>query len=315
MERQVHQLTRLIDDLLDVSRITRGRLELRRHEMNLIEALQSAVEGSMPLIESAEVKLHVDVPGKPVVIFADRSRLAQVFTNLLNNAARYSNPQGNIWLRVQAGKYAVEISVKDDGVGIAPENLSQIFDMFVQVEHGHDQHGLGLGLTLVKELVGLHGGSVEARSDGLGKGSEFLIRLPFLDLPAPVSKAVAKEHQPKNARKILVVDDNIDAAETMALLLSTMGHEAKAAHEGKTGLKLAEEYRPEIILLDIGLPGLNGYEVVQKIKSTEWGKRIKVVAVTGWGQEEDKRRAAEAGFDLHLTKPVNPAEIEKILAS
>ena len=315
MERQVHQMARLIDDLLDVGRITRGRLELKKEPLDLLEPLQRAVEGSMPLIEAMGHKLEVDAPEGPIPVLADASRLAQIFTNLLNNAARYTPPGGHIWLGVKKFDSLVEVSVRDDGRGMSPENLSEVFEMFVQLNReAHEaKQGLGLGLTLVKRLAELHGGKVEAKSPGLGKGSEFVVTLPLGE--APETRAPRTRTAPENARpeRVLVVDDNFDSANTMAMLMQSFGHESRVCHDGVEALREAIDYEPDVVLLDIGLPGLSGYEVARRIRMEPWGSTALLIAVTGWGHEEDKRRALEAGFDYHMTKPLSLEDLKSTL--
>jgi PAS domain S-box-containing protein len=318
MERQLAQLVRLIDDLLDVSRITRGRLELRRESVALATALQSAVETARPLIEASGHDLTVTLPPEPVYLEADATRLAQVFGNLLTNAAKYTERGGHIWLTAGRRGREVVVTVRDTGIGIAAEHLPHLFEMFSQVTPAleRSQGGLGIGLSLVKGLVEMHGGTVEARSDGPGKGSEFAIRLPASDGPVvrgPPQSAGVEESRERPRRRILVVDDNRDAADSLAMTLRLAGHELHTAYDGPEAVEAAAQFRPDIVLLDIGLPRLNGYEVAHRIREQPRGKEVSLVAVTGWGQEEDKRRAREAGFDHHLTKPVAPADLQPLL--
>ena len=316
MERQVQQMARLIDDLLDVGRITRGRLELQKESVDLLEPLQRAVEGSMPLIEAMGHKLEVDIPEGRFPVQADASRLSQIFTNLLNNAARYTPPGGHIWLCVKAIDRNVEVSVRDDGRGMAQDQLSEIFEMFVQLDRdAHEaKQGLGLGLTLVKRLAELHGGSVEAKSLGIGKGSEFVVTLPLGDVPEQKPgrmRSVSTERT--RPERVLVVDDNLDSANTMALLMESFGHETRVSHDGVDALREAIDYKPDVVLLDIGLPGLSGYEIARRIRMEPWGSTTLLIAVTGWGHEDDKRRAIEAGFDYHMTKPLSLEELKSTL--
>jgi PAS domain S-box-containing protein len=319
MERQLAQMVRLIDDLLDVSRITRGKLELRRQRVDLAAVVQSAVEGSRPLIEAAAHRLTVSLPPEPVALDADPVRLAQVFANLLTNAAKYTDRGGHIRLTAERRGGEVIVSVRDTGIGIAAEHLPRLFEMFSQVRTAleRSQGGLGIGLSLVKGLVEMHGGSVGARSDGPGQGSEFSVRLPLLSplslVPGPLPPGT--RDQGRGTRRVLVADDNRDAADSLALMLRLAGHEVHTAHDGQEAVEAAAWFRPEVALLDIGMPRLNGYEACRRIREQPGGRQIVLVAVTGWGQEEDRRRASEAGFDRHLTKPVDPADLERVLAA
>lgn len=317
MERQVAQLSRLIDDLLDVSRITRDKLELRIQRMDLVDALKSAVEACMPLIEALGHKLKINAPKAPVLVHADSARLSQVFTNLLGNAVRYTPEGGNIRVTVTPLEDRVAVSIRDSGIGISPENLGEVFEIFVQLDRtgAGAQQGLGLGLTLAKRLVDLHGGTLDARSDGPGKGSEFTVTLPTAGpsqpltvLPGP-NAALA----PRSLR-VLIVDDNVDAAQTLSMLLTSQGHECRLAHEGIDALRLASEFQPEVALLDIGLPGLSGYEISRQIRKQEWGASALLIAITGWGQDSDRKRALQAGFNHHLTKPVDHQRLHQILS-
>jgi CheY-like chemotaxis protein/two-component sensor histidine kinase len=313
-------MVRLIDDLLDLSRVSRGKIELRRERVELATVLHNAIETSRPLIEAAGHELTVTLPPARVWLEADPTRLAQVVANLLNNAAKYTKEGGHIWLTAeQAGGEAV-IRVRDTGVGIPAEMLPRIFEMFAQVGTSleRSQGGLGIGLTLVKSLVEMHQGTVEARSEGPGKGSEFVVRLPVAEEQLgiqPRRPAADGPAAPGTARRILVVDDNVDAAESLALLLQLKGHDTRLAHDGHGALEAAQAYRPDVVLLDIGLPGLNGFEVARRFRQLPELRDVFLVALTGWGQEEDRRRGQEAGFDHHLTKPADPAAIEKLLAS
>jgi CheY-like chemotaxis protein len=318
MERQLTQLVRLVDDLLDVSRISRGKLELRRECVELAAVVQSAVETSRPLIELMGHELKVTLPQRPIMVDADLTRLAQVFMNLLNNAAKYTERGGCIRLTAERQGSEVVVSVKDTGIGIAAEQLPHIFGLFAQVDHSMEksQGGLGIGLTLVQRLVEMHGGSVEVRSEGLGEGAEFVVRLPV------VMEEVQPERQdgndrpvtPKLSRRILIVDDNRDGADSLAAMLRLLGNDTRTAYDGLEGVRVAGEYRPDVVLLDIGLPRLNGCEACRRIREQLWGKKIVLIAVTGWGQEDDRRRSQEAGFDHHLVKPLDPDELGKLLA-
>jgi PAS domain S-box-containing protein len=308
IERQLAQMVRLVDDLLDLNRITHDRLELRRSEVELSSVIQQAVEVAHPLIDAAGHNLTVELPAEPVYLYADRARLAQLFGNLLNNSCKYTRPNGEIRLSAErAGEYVV-VRVKDDGAGIPPDKLDSIFDMFMQVDRSADrtQDGLGIGLTLVKRLAEMHGGSIEAKSDGEGQGSEFDVRLPVLPKPAAVSTAATET--PAGSlpqRRILIVDDNKDSADSLALLLQITGNQTYMAHDGVEAVEAIEKHRPEVVLLDIGLPKLDGHEVCRRVRKQPWGKDIVVIALTGWGQEDDRRKSEEAGFDGHLVKPVD----------
>jgi PAS domain S-box-containing protein len=317
MERQSQQMVRLIDDLLDVSRITRGAVELRKSRVELATVVENAVETSRPLIEEMGHVLDVAVPKQPIVLEADPTRLAQIISNLLNNAAKYMPRGGRIQLSAERLDGTAVISVKDSGIGIPAEMIERIFDMFTQVDGSLERShgGLGIGLTLVKRLVELHGGSVEARSAGVNQGSEFMVRLPaVVGLLTEAPSADGESPAAASKRRILVVDDNENAAKVLGMLLTALGNETRTAFDGLTAIELAETFRPEIILLDIGMPKLNGYDTARRIREQPWGKNIVLAALTGWGQDEDKRRTREAGFDHHFVKPVEPAVLQKLLA-
>jgi PAS domain S-box-containing protein len=317
MERQLGQMVRLVDDLLDVSRITRNKLELRRERVELDAVVRSAIETSRPLIEAAAHELTVTLPPASICLEADLTRLAQVFSNLLNNAAKYTRPGGHIWLTAQKLDNEILIGVKDNGMGIRPDMLSKVFDMFTQADRSLErtQGGLGIGLTLVKRLVEMHRGSVEARSEGLGHGSEFVVHLPILDeRPLRHDPEMPAENTNPEKRRILVVDDNVDSAQTLGMMLSMMGNEIHMVYDGIEAVEAAASFRPDLILLDIGLPKLNGYEACRRIREQPWGNEIVIIACTGWGQEEDIRRGKEAGFDRHMVKPVDPEALNAILA-
>ena len=329
IERQVGQLKHLVDDLLEVSRITTGSVRLRQERISVSGVVERAVETAQPLIAQRRHELKVSLPQQPIFLHADAARLEQVLVNLLNNAAKYSEEGGRIWLSVEQEGAAegkaneavsvpmVVIRVRDTGIGIAPELLPRIFDLFTQADRSLDrsQGGLGIGLCLVQRLVELHGGTVEAHSV-LGQGSEFVVRLPVMltALPASPSPATETVQPPAKGCRVLVVDDNVDAAQSLAVLLEMTGHEVWLAYDGPTALKAAIDYRPDVTLLDIGLPGLTGYEVAQQIRQQPALKNIVLVALTGYGQESDLQLSQEAGFDHHLVKPVDFAEVEKILA-
>ncbi len=318
MERQLCQLIRLVDDLLDVSRITRGTIELRKERVDVATIVQSAIETSQPLFDQVGQRLCVSLPDKPIFIEADAVRMSQVFANLLNNAAKYTEPGGKIKLSVKPEGNHVSVSVKDNGIGIPSTMLDDIFDMFAQVDRSLERvrGGLGIGLTIVKSLVEMHGGTVEALSEGHGRGSEFIIRQPIAPAPAPEAKpADSIESFPAiPSRRILIVDDNHDTASSLAMLLKILGHATEIAHAGPQVLELAATYRPEIVLLDIGMPKMSGYEVCRRMREQPGGKDVVIVAITGWGQEEDKRRAVEAQFDGHMVKPVEPEALLQLLA-
>jgi CheY-like chemotaxis protein len=310
---------RLVDDLLDVSRITRNKMELRKERVELAPVVRQAVEACRPLADGMRHDITVTLPPEPVYIQADPARVAQVFQNLVNNACKYTEPRGGIWLTAERQGGDVVVTVKDTGVGIPPDKLASIFDMFTQVDASREraQGGLGIGLTLVKRLVEMHDGTVEARSEGPGRGSEFVVRLPLqLEMAeaAPQATPAAMERAAV-ARRMLVVDDNVDSAESLAMLLQVSGHETHMAHDGLEAVAAAERYRPEVVLLDIGLPSLNGYDAARRIRERPWGKDMVLVALTGWGQEADRRESKDAGFDLHMVKPVDLDALTSLLAS
>jgi PAS domain S-box-containing protein len=317
MERQLEQMVRLIDDLLDLSRITSGKIELRKEQIDLATVVQHAVETSRPLMDASGHELTVTLPPQPVVVYADRTRVAQVFTNLLNNSAKYTARGGHIWLTCEQQGSDVVVKVKDTGVGIAPDMLARIFDMFTQVDRSLDrsQGGLGIGLSLVRRLVEMHGGSVEAYSAGPGRGSEFVVRLSVVLSPDQGPQRVGSDVASRSPQcRILVVDDNKDSANSLALVLKMTGHDTRTAHDGLEAVEAAKTFRPDVVLLDIGLPKLNGYDACRSIRAQPWGESMVLIALTGWGQEEDKCRSKEAGFNFHLIKPVDPADLEKLLA-
>jgi PAS domain S-box-containing protein len=320
IDRQVRQMSRLVDDLLDVSRIGGGKIVLRKERVELAAVVSSAVEASRPLIEKWGHELTVTLPPEPVYLEADPTRLSQILVNLLNNAAKYTNQGGRVWLTAERQGDAVLIRVKDAGIGIPREMLPHIFEMFRQVDRTleRSQGGLGIGLTLVQRLVALHGGVVSAHSEGPGKGSEFTIRLPVAGEaggqgPQGVADGDEQAVAPAGCR-ILVVDDNRDAADTLAMLLRMMGHEVHTAHDGLEAVGSASVFQPDVVLLDIGLPKLNGYEVARRLREQPGGGEVILIALTGWGQEEDRRRSREVGFDHHLTKPVELDELQRLLA-
>lgn len=322
LQRQLAHLVRLIDDLLEVSRITRGKLQLRKERIELAAAIKSAVEATRPLIDAAGHELTVSLPAEPVLLEADSTRISQIFSNLLNNAAKYAERGGHIWLTAHLNGESVRVSVRDTGIGIAREHLSHIFEMFSQVVPAleRSQGGLGIGLALVRGLVELHDGTIEAHSDGPGQGSEFVVHLPLaerrLQTTAPERLSDAGQTTPRISRsRILVVDDNPDTTATLALLLERTGHQVQVAHDGLEAVHAVAAFQPDVVLLDIGLPKMNGFEVARRIRQEGGGKRVTLVAVTGWGQQDDRRRAMEAGFDHHLTKPVEISRLMQLLAS
>lgn len=319
MERQVNHLVRLVDDLMEVSRISRGRIELRKDRIALAAIVRHAVETSRPLIDAAGHQLAISLPTEVVMIDGDEVRLAQVLSNLLNNAARYTEPGGQIWLNARQAGSHVMISVRDTGKGISASVLPRIFDMFMQVDPAWSQsQGLGIGLTLVKRLTEMHGGRVEAKSAGPGHGSEFLVHLPLAEVLSaqtlfPGSADAAPS--PLDRRRILVVDDNRDAADSLAMLLRCLGADVSIAYSGAASLEMLETLRPTIILLDLGMPELDGYDVARQIRQHPVHTKVRLIALTGRDQEADRRRTLEAGFDNHLVKPVDPEALETLLAS
>ncbi|MBA4031260.1 MAG: hybrid sensor histidine kinase/response regulator, partial [Planctomyces sp.] len=318
MERQLDQMVRLVDDLMDVSRISRGKLELKLEKVVLAKVVESAVETSRPLIDQMGHELTVNQPGDPIHVVADFTRLAQVFLNLLNNAAKYSERGGNILLHVERQGSEVLVSVLDEGIGIDAEHLPRIFDLFSQVDRSLEksQGGLGIGLTLVRRLVEMHGGRVEARSEGPGRGSEFHVFLPVMQEASatPAPGRVESSPLPKLSLRILIVDDNRDSADSLAMMLKIMGNTIRTAYDGQEAVSTADTFQPDVILLDIGLPKLNGYEACRRIREQSAGRKVFIIAQTGWGQEEDRQRTHDAGFDLHMVKPVDPMKLKNLLS-
>jgi CheY-like chemotaxis protein/two-component sensor histidine kinase len=318
IERQVQHLIRLVDDLLDVSRIMRGKIELRREPIDVADAVNRAIETAQPLIEGQEHQLDVSLPNEPIWIHADLIRIAQVISNLLNNAAKYTEPRGQIWLAVAATADEVAITVKDNGMGISREMLPRVFRLFMQADYSIEraQGGLGIGLTVVQTLVNMHGGSITAESPGKGQGCEFVVRLPRTSQvdPATATPASRDLDPPRpSQRRVLIVDDNVDAAQTLAAMLRLHQHDVQVAHDGPSALEFVAHDPPEIVLLDIGLPGMNGYEVARRIRQQVNLHPPLIVAVTGYGQIEDRRRSAEAGINLHLVKPIDPHTLRQML--
>jgi two-component system CheB/CheR fusion protein len=316
IERQVEHLGRLVDDLLDVSRITSGKVELRKAIVDVAEVVERAVETVDPLVRARRQDLKIALPDEPILVDADAMRLAQVVANLLSNASKYTPEGGSLALSAEAADGQMVLRVKDTGIGIPPDMLEEIFGLFTQVGRSLDRAhgGLGIGLTLVRSLVQMHGGSVEAFSEGIGKGSEFFVRLPAWAegrRPAKAEEFAAPRSSP---RRILVVDDNVDAAETLAMVLKHRLHEVRTANDGRSALRVASAFLPDVVLLDIGLPDLNGFEVARRLRREPGSRPILLVAVTGYGQRDDRRLAMEAGFDHHLVKPVSPEVLEEIIA-
>ena len=318
LERQVRQMVRLVDDLLDMSRINSGKIELRKDLIELAPIIDQAVEATRALHKSMNHELTVTLPPNPIYLDADPARLTQVVGNLLNNACKFTDSGGHVWLTVEQDGAQAVIRVRDNGIGIAADQLPRLFEMFMQLDTSQERsrEGLGIGLTLVKTLVEMQGGTVEAHSEGLGRGSEFVIRLPTVaEMPRALPRQTTAEPLPAVRRRILVVDDNEDAAEWLATVLRLNGHETHVAHDGLEAVRSAERIRPDAVLLDIGLPRLDGYEACRRIRAQSWGQDLLLVALTGWGQDEDRQKSRDAGFDAHLVKPVDDQVLLKLLAS
>lgn len=318
IDRQVNHLSRLVDDLLDVSRITRGKVELRRDHIDLREVIARAVETVRPLIDARAHHLTFSLPDRPLWVWIDCTRMTQVIGNLLNNAAKYSSQGGMIHIGLEEYSGLALLQVSDSGVGIPTDMLPHVFDLFTQIDRTLDRSegGLGIGLTVVRSLVELHGGTVQAESAGDGRGSTFTIRLPLSRLPhADCQSGFAKESVLNCYLRILVVDDNIDAGESLGELLRLLGHHVLVASSGSQALQIVPELRPDAALLDIGLPIMDGYELARRIRTRQEGDRILLIAVTGYGQEEDRRKSRDAGFDYHLTKPAELSRIQELLTS
>lgn len=314
MERQVHHLNRLVDDLLEVSRITRGIIEVKKEPLDIASIVRAAIETSRPVLDNLRHQLTVDLSTEPICVGGDPVRLTQVFANLLNNAAKYTNHGGRILVKTRREGDEAVVIVKDNGIGIAPASLPQVFDMFMQVDRStrRSQGGLGIGLTLVRSLVGMHGGTVEARSEGPGLGSEFIVRLPLMT-EAQVCVNPARRVEPLPARRILIVDDSRDGGESLAMLLRVLGAEVALAHSGRTALECVVSFKPDVVLLDIGMPGMDGYEVARRIRANPDNRHISLIALTGWGQDEDRKRSVAAGFDHHLVKPADIEQLRQLL--
>jgi PAS domain S-box-containing protein len=321
MDRQVEHMVRLVDDLLEVSRITLGKIELRRQKVELATVVRSALDLSRPALEEAGHRTMVELPPEPVLLLGDPVRLAQILGNLLHNAGKYTEREGTIHLTARLEDGALVLSVRDNGVGIAPEMLPHVFEMFTQVDRsrGQSKGGLGIGLTLARSLAQMHGGTVEARSEGPGKGSEFLVRLPVLEVGAKSDAGsgarAARGHAVEGGLRVLVTDDVPDSADSMAMLLRLWGHEVRVAYTGEEALHAAESDRPDVVLLDLDLPDTSGLDVARQLRECASTADITLVAMTGFGQREDRRRTQEAGFDAHLVKPVDPKELKILLSS
>ena len=318
IERQVTHMSRLLDDLLNVARITRGTLELRITTLEFTTVLGTAIEAARPFLDAKQHSLSVELPSEAPRLNADPIRLAQVFSNLLINAAKYTDPGGKIRVIASIEREMLVVAIRDTGIGISQEMMPRLFEMFTQAQDalGRSQGGMGLGLALVRGIVQLHGGSVSARSEGENRGSEFTVRLPLGSAGgAALCSAETGAPVDRERLKILVVDDNEDAAEMCATFLALAGQDVRRAYNGRSALALAEAFRPRVALLDIGLPDISGYELARALRRAPWATNLLLVAVTGWGQDEDKQRALEAGFDHHLTKPMEPDELERLLQS
>ncbi len=321
IDRQVVQMARLIDDLLDLSRISHGKIALKRERVELAAIVHAAVEGSRPLIDERRHELTVDVPQEPIYLDADATRLAQSLCNLLNNAAKYTDGGGRIRLHAQQRTGEVIVSVRDNGIGIPPDMLSRVFEMFTQLDRASDraQGGLGIGLTLVKRVVEMHDGQVEARSAGRGMGSEFVVRMPTLDIvrcaPLAVQRRTAAVARAPRSQRVLVVDDNRDAVDSLQIMLGMTGSDVRAVYDGVEAVRVAEYFRPNVVVLDLSMPGVDGYETARALRAGKGGADLVLIAVTGWGQAEDHVRSKAAGFHYHLVKPVGTDSLVELLAS
>ncbi len=320
MERQLSHMVRLVDDLLDISRISQGKFELKRDRVSVSSVVEAAIEASRPTLEAGGHSFTLSLPNQPLLLNADPTRVAQMVSNLLTNAGKYTPDGGRIELSVFADDTDVFFRVKDTGVGIPSEMLPRVFEIFTQVGRTLDraQGGLGIGLALVKQLVDMHSGSISAESEGVGRGSTFTIRLPHDSRKAGVVESLASHSKVTtpatlDSRRVLIVDDNIDGAESMATLLELSGHTTRTAHSGPDALEAVRDFRPEVVFLDIGLPGMDGYEVAQRIRAESQVERPMLIALTGWGSHDDRERSRNAGFDHHMTKPIELAQLEQIL--
>lgn len=317
MDRQITHMVRLIDDLLDLSRINRNKMDLRLSRVTLAEAVDGALETARPIIDAGQHSLEVSIPDRPIYLEADLMRLAQVFSNLLTNSAKYTRRGGKIWLIAEERGGEVTISVRDSGIGIPAEALDNIFDMFSQLDRSVERTtgGLGIGLALVKGLVEMHGGKVIAESGGEGRGSTFSVTLPVAEALADRVSALDVDGRPEARRRILVVDDSRDSASSLARVLELMGNDVRTAHDGREGIDVASEFIPEVVLMDVGMPRMGGLEATRQIRAQEWGRDMLIIALTGWGQEQDRERSRDAGCDAHLVKPVDLDALEKLLGA
>jgi signal transduction histidine kinase/CheY-like chemotaxis protein len=319
MQGQVSHLTSLVDDLLDISRISTGKLKLRQSYVVVSEVIRNAVELSRPLIEQRSHQLRIEQPSVDISLYGDPHRLNQILSNMIHNAAKYTPPGGNIWIAVRPLRGEVDISVRDDGIGIAKQHLTKVFEMFAQVRKpaAFEYMGLGIGLSLVQSLVKMHGGSIRVSSDGEGKGATFVVHLPTVKAPPVTSQTTAyqpPESMGESGRKVLVVDDNVAAAKTLSTLIKMLGNDVRTATNGQEAVEMAEEFQPELIIMDIGMPVMDGYDAARTIRSMPWGQHVRLVALTGWGQESDIQKSRSAGFDQHLVKPVELAAIQSLLS-
>ena len=323
MERQTVQLIRLVDDLLDVSRITRGKLQLRRAAINLAEVVRDALATSRPHLEEGQHHVVANLSGEAIHVIGDPNRLAQVVSNLLNNAAKFTPQGGEIEVSLRCDGAEARIAVKDNGVGIPAEKQHQVFEMFSQVNDplNRGNTGLGIGLTLVKSLIDMHGGGIAVQSDGAGRGSEFIVTLPIAaaceesPVAQPLTESLSANEPTSSSIRVLVVDDNAAASHMLSRIVQTLGNETQVAADGAQAIAAAEAFRPHVIFMDIGMPRMNGYEAAERLRQEPWGKDIVLVALTGWGQEEDRRRTQRAGFNHHLVKPADLDEVQQVLAS
>ena len=320
LERQLTQMVRLIDDLADVAHVAQERLELVRERVNLRVLVQRAIESNRAMLESRQQHLKLDLPSEPVWLYVDSRRLVQVFASIINNSSKFSDPGSDINIHAVREAHHLVLSITDAGVGISEDILPQVFDMFTRNGHyNRDGHtGLGVGMTLAKRLVELHGGRISAHSEGPGQGSRFVVRLNLLNVPALRALPNVPDPVPtgsgRSTARVLIVDDNRDGAQGLALMLDMEGHEVRTATDGVEALEIAEVFQPHVVLLDIGMPGIDGYETARRLRMRPWAQSTLLCAQTGWGQEDDKRRARTAGFDRHLTKPIDPEEISRLVA-
>jgi PAS domain S-box-containing protein len=317
IERQSGQLARIVDEMIDISRITRGALSIERARVDVAEVVRCAVEVAAPAIEAGKHRLEIDLGREPLVVEGDVHRLTQLLANVLNNAARYTASGGHIAVRAGREQATAVVRVRDTGRGIEAAMLARIFDMFVQGRSALERvgGGLGIGLALARRIAEAHGGSLTAASEGRDRGAEFTLRIALAPHAARAEAPAKPAVKPVLAKRILVVDDNVDAATTLQLLLKSLGHETRAVHDGLQALEAAQDFQPDVVLLDIGMPGLDGYEVARRLRALKREQPMRIVAITGWGQEADRGRSREAGFDLHLVKPVDPSVLTSVLAN